>query len=198
MISFEKLIRLKLFTAKFKMFFLKGNFKRYGNGASILFPLRIRGARFIEIGKKVFIYDNSRILVFGDKNSDSILKIEDGANIGRFVHIVAVNKVTIKKNVLIADKVYISDNSHEYADINIPVMHQPVQFKGEVSIGENSWIGENVCILGASVGRHSIIGANSIVLNDIDDYCVAVGNPAKVIKKYDHHQGKWVSTKLIK
>ena len=54
-----------------------------------------------------------------------------------------------------------------------------------VEIGDGTWIGENVCIIGASIGKQCVIGANSVVLKDIPDYCVAVGLPAKVIKKYN-------------
>ena len=62
-----------------------------------------------------------------------------------------------------------------------------------VSIGDGSWIGENVCILGANIGKHSVIGANSVVLQDIPDYCVAVGSPARVVRKYDFETKKWVT-----
>ena len=61
----------------------------------------------------------------------------------------------------------------------------------EVTIGEDSWIGENVCICGASIGKHCVIGANSVVTKDIPDYCVAAGIPAKVIKKYNFEKNSW-------
>ena len=66
----------------------------------------------------------------------------------------------------------------------------------EVLIGEGSWIGENVCIIGAFVGKNSIVGANSVVTNNIPDYCVAVGAPARVIKRYDHKDNQWVKNNL--
>lgn len=50
-------------------------------------------------------------------------------------------------------------------------------------IGEGSWIGENVCVCGANIGKHCVIGANSVVTKDIPDYSVAVGCPARIIKK---------------
>ena len=45
---------------------------------------------------------------------------------------------------------------------------------------------------GVTIGKNSVIGANSVVTKDIPDYCVAVGAPAKVIKKYDFESGKWL------
>src|SRR5690606_32270085 len=103
---------------------------------------------------------------------------------GNFSHLYATGLVDIGNNVLIADKVYISDNLHSYEDVNIPIWKQPIKQLREVRIGNNSWIGENVCIIGANVGNHCVIGANSVVTKDIPDYCIAVGTPAKIIKRY--------------
>ena len=51
-------------------------------------------------------------------------------------------------------------------------------------IGDDTWIGTNVVIAGTvEIGKHCVIGANSVVTHDIPDYSVAVGCPAKVIKK---------------
>jgi acetyltransferase-like isoleucine patch superfamily enzyme len=52
-------------------------------------------------------------------------------------------------------------------------------------------LGENVCILSASVGKHCVIGANSVVTHDIPDYSVVVGAPARVIKKYNFDTQRW-------
>ena len=73
---------------------------------------------------------------------------------------------------------------HGYENTKIPVKHQPLKQLKEVTIGEGSWIGENVCIIGASVGKNSVVGANSVVTNDIPPFSVAVGSPARVIKEY--------------
>jgi acetyltransferase-like isoleucine patch superfamily enzyme len=70
-------------------------------------------------------------------------------------------------------------------------MDQPVTFTRKVEIGSGSWIGENACIIGAKVGENSVIGANSVVTKDIPDYCVAVGIPARVIRKYNREKKVW-------
>ena len=93
-----------------------------------------------------------------------------------------------------ADKVYISDNLHNYEDINAPVHSQAIKQLNPVIIGEVSWLGENVCIIGASVGKQSVIGANSVVTKDIPDYCVAVGAPAYIIKRYNFETKQWERT----
>ncbi len=118
------------------------------------------------------------------------LVIKDGCTIGDFSHIYATNEVIIEENVLTANFVYISDTNHEYSDINLPILKQPIR-KSKVRIGEGSWLGEHVSVCGASIGKHCIIGANSVVTKDIPDYCVAVGSPAKIIKRYSFDENKW-------
>lgn len=56
--------------------------------------------------------------------------------------------------------------------------------KGQtVTIGDGSYIGINSVIVGnVKIGKHCVIGANSVVTKDVPSYCVAVGSPARVIK----------------
>jgi acetyltransferase-like isoleucine patch superfamily enzyme len=120
------------------------------------------------------------------------LVVDSGSILGHFNHIASVNSVYIGKNVLTADKVYISDHNHQYADISKPVMDQGIYSNGIVSIGDGTWIGENVCIVSAKIGRNCVVAANSVITKDIPDYSVAAGIPARVIKKYDPDTNRWV------
>ena len=61
----------------------------------------------------------------------------------------------------------------------------------DVVIGEGSWLGEHVCVIGASIGKNCVIGANSVVTHDVPDYSIAVGVPAKVIKRYNFNSKQW-------
>ena len=80
---------------------------------------------------------------------------------------------------------YITDCDHEYRNVDIPIIDQGIVQKGQkVSIGDGSYIGINAVIVGnVKIGKPCAIGANSVVTKDVPDYCVAVGSPAKVIKK---------------
>lgn len=167
-------------------------FKTIGKNSLIIKPMKLDNPMHIDIGENVIINKLSWLFCTNSDSTDSKIIIEDGTQIGHFAHIVAMNKVHIGKNVLIADKVYISDNNHNYQDINIPIMNQDLIFKGSVDIGEGAWIGENVSIIGAKIGKNSIIGSNSVVLSDIDDYSIAVGCPAKVIKKFSLEFNRWI------
>ena len=157
-------------------------FKNIGFRSCIYKPLQIDNANTIAIGNRVFIGHYSWLI--GSNNKDARgLRIEDGTTIGHFVHIVANREVIIENNVLLADKVFITDCNHNYDDRNVPIQNQDISFIKAVCIGEGSWIGENVCVCGANIGKHCVIGANSVVTKDIPDYSVAVGCPARIIKK---------------
>lgn len=125
------------------------------------------------------------------------LFIGSNCEIGDNVHIVSYEKVTIGDNVLMASKIFISDTNHgEYSGDNQSSPQSPPNSRQlitrPVSIGSNVWIGENVCILpGVTVGNGCIIGANSVVINDIPDNCIAAGVPANIKKRFSENENIW-------
>ena len=86
--------------------------------------------------------------------------------------------IVIGNNVAIAPEVKIFSASHDYQDISLPDYGEGIYIEDYV------WIGGGAIILpGVKIGKGSVIGAGSIVTHDIPDWSVAVGNPARVIKK---------------
>jgi radical SAM protein with 4Fe4S-binding SPASM domain len=126
-----------------------------------------------------------------------MIEIGDGTNIGRRSTISAANKIVLGCNVLLGPNVFIADTSHEYKYVGIPISQQGITTnQNEVYIGDGTWIGTNSFIAGnLKIGKGCVIGANSIVNRDIPDYCVAVGNPARIVKVLDIALGKWVHIK---
>lgn len=112
------------------------------------------------------------------------VRIGKGSEIGERCRISIANSLDIGEKVLFSPNVYITDCDHDYHNIDVPVIAQGIVQKGQkVSIGDGSYIGINVVIVGnVKIGKHCVIGANSVVTKDIPDYCVAVGSPARVIK----------------
>ncbi len=156
----------------------------------------IRGIDRMRFGNNVVIQKDCWLnIAFDNPNSQYIIDIKDGTNIGRRCTISAANKITIGKNVLIGPNVFIADTSHEYKHAAIPIMHQTITtFSDEVNIGDGTWIGTNTVIVGnVNIGKHCIIGANTVINKDIPDYCVVVGNPFKIVKMLDIETGKWVN-----
>jgi acetyltransferase-like isoleucine patch superfamily enzyme len=161
----------------------------------IIDPLKIDGGKNISIGNNCLIQYKTWLAALPLTGADKCqLVIEDGVVIGHFNHIYATKSIVIEKDALLADRVYISDNLHNYSNPMIPIKNQNIIQKNEVVIGSGCWIGENVSIIGASVGKNSMIGANSVVTKDISDYCVAVGIPARIIKRYNFKTNTWERT----
>lgn len=186
--------KLHLFISFISTRLIKYDFYSFGKKSIIKIPFKINGSRFISIGNDVIIAPGTWIAAKSSSSAskESILVVGDGCTIGHFNHIYALNSVVLEEKVLTADKVYISDNLHEYENINLPILEQPLKKLNPVRIGKGAWIGENVCIIGANVGRNSVIGSNSVVTSDIPDFSIAVGAPARVIKRFDHETNSWV------
>lgn len=169
------------------------SFGSIGRGVFIFSPMQIDGAKNIFIENGAHIGYKTWLAALPQTGAENCsLVIGEDCSLGNFNHIYATRSICFEKKVLTADKVYISDNVHDYHDIKMAIKEQPIVQKKDVRIGEGAWLGENVCVIGASVGKHSVVGANSVVTKDIPDYCVAVGIPARVIKKYDFDKNEWI------
>ncbi len=178
------------------LFLYKKSFRHLGTNSFVLSPLQIDGVENITLGNDVTVHRGTWLAAMPLLNKDVELQINDGVTIGHYNHIYATQSIVIEKDVLTADKVYISDNLHTYEAIDIPVSKQEVKQCNPVVIGEGSWLGENVCVIGVTIGKHCVIGANSVVTHNIPDYSVAVGAPARVIKQYDLLTCKWIKKGL--
>jgi acetyltransferase-like isoleucine patch superfamily enzyme len=111
--------------------------------------------------------------------------------IGRGSGIVGHLSITIEDDVWTGHNVYITDQNHGYEDASRPISLQ-TQPERPVRIGSGSWLGHGVVVLpGVTIGRHVAVGAQSVVTKDLPDYCVAVGNPARIIRVRDEHD-RWV------
>jgi acetyltransferase-like isoleucine patch superfamily enzyme len=163
-----------------------------GKRSKLIQPMKLKNVHDIDIGENVLINRHVFLLTLQkDKSAAPRLIIGDGCVIGHMNHITCIREVQIGKNVLTADRVYISDHSHEFSDTTIPIMHQSAVSKGKVSIGDGTWIGENVVILCCNIGKNCVIGSNAVVLHDIPDFSVAVGVPARVVQRFNPSSHSW-------
>ncbi len=169
--------------------------------------------RDVKIGKNVYIgkrfYHNTREageVILGNEielshdatfltllpNCQIIL--HNNIRIAHHFQINCARHVEIMSNVNIAPYVFISDHNHQYEDVTRPIKGQGIEMKpdAKVIIDEGTWIGTKATIIGkVHVGKHCVIGANSVVTKDIPDYSVAAGIPAKVIKRYNFDTQQW-------
>jgi acetyltransferase-like isoleucine patch superfamily enzyme len=169
-------------------------FARFGRRVRVVWPLRIVGCRYIRLQDGVTLQYGAYLAAVGTNGVVPALEVGAGTQIGNHAHIICTRRIDIGERVLIADRVYISDNQHEYQDVRHAVLEQPVRQLADVVIGTGSWVGENACIIGCRIGRNCVIGANSVVTRDLPDYCVAVGAPAIPVKRYCADRGTWRKT----
>ena len=168
-------------------------FKHYHYTATVKRCLLLT-PRYTSIGKNVYIEKNCRIEGVSSYNnvtfSPSIV-FEENVSVQQNLHLTCASQIVIGKNTAIAANVTISDIHHPYDDINIPIEQQNILVK-PVVIGPDCKIYNNAVILpGVHIGKHCTIGANSVVTHDIPDYSVAVGAPARVIKRYNFENQQW-------
>ena len=113
-----------------------------------------------------------------------VVRIGDRCLIGRGSGIVGHFSIEIGNDVWTGHHVYITDQNHGYEDVSRPISQQ-TQPERAVRIGDGSWLGHGCIVLpGVTIGRHVVVGANSVVTHDLPDYCVAVGAPARVIRQF--------------
>lgn len=102
-----------------------------------------------------------------------------------------IGPVTIGNDIRLAQNITLSGLNHNYEDVSLPIHVQGVS-TAPITIGDGTWIGANVVVLaGVSIGKNCVIAAGSVVTKNIPDYSVALGNPARVLKKYNHETLKW-------
>jgi len=102
-----------------------------------------------------------------------------------------IGPVTIGNDIRLAQNITLSGLNHNYEDVHLPIHEQGVSI-APIVIEDETWIGANVVVVaGVTIGKHSIVGAGSIVTKNIPPYSVAVGNPARVLKTYNHETQIW-------
>lgn len=164
-------------------------FGSFGTQSVICFPPNtIFNENFIHIGNGTMIGPHCTLsagMVPGQQCiSKRIVTIGDRCLIGKGSGIVGHFSIEIGNDVWTGHNVYITDQNHGYKDVTLPISVQTMPEK-PVRIGNGSWIGYGSVVLpGADIGEHVVIGANSVVTGVIPSFSVAVGSPAKVIRKY--------------
>jgi len=169
----------------------------YSPARLIRAPVYIRGKSKIVWGKGFTTGVGLRMDAFGDKKK-VLIKIGKNVQLNDYVHIAAIEEISIGDNVLIASRVFITDHNHgtyhisdafsrpDIAPVKRPLYSEPV------FIENNVWIGEQVCILpGVTIGYGSVIGCGSVVVKDVPPNSIVVGNPAKVIRIFNASSQAW-------
>lgn len=150
--------------------------KNVSFGKSIIVDKK-NGGEF-SIGENTYIGDYS---IF--RTAGNAIHIGHHCSINGFCFFHATGGISIGNYTIIADHVSIHAANHNFMDKNTYIVDQGKSSKG-ISIGNDVWIGSGVKILdGVTIGDGAVIGAGSVVIHDIEEFSIAVGVPAKTIKK---------------
>ncbi len=150
-----------LFFKPFRMWFQKYKIGSIGSNSEIRPYCTIIGTQNVVIGNNVIIPNGTTLCNLpGDKKS--FIYIED--------------------DVLLGPNVAIYSSTHNFQNIEIPIKNQGYK-TAETRLKKGCWVGINSVILpGVTIGKNSVVGANSVVNIDVPDFAVVAGAPAKIIK----------------
>lgn len=152
---------------------------------SIVNPEAIHVGTFVKIGKHAVIEALVPERGIG-------VRIEDGAYIGHFPRITAVGEVVIGEEAMLSDRVYVSDTGHIYEDVTQPIKRQGLRDGRRVEIGRGAWLGIGAVVVGnVRIGENAVVGANTVVREDVPDFTVVAGNPAEVVRRHDGERWQW-------
>jgi acetyltransferase-like isoleucine patch superfamily enzyme len=171
-------------------------------GKNVVFGhnLILRGAGRIHIGNHVVIDDSVLLSARGGEDDgivigDSVLIgrgtqikarggsifVGDHASIGGYCHIGSASEVRIGQYCLFAVGCCIGGVNHGFDRTDIPIIKQPIQNRGGVTIGDDVWLGVRAIINdGVTIGTGAIVGAGAVVTRDVPAYAIAMGVPAEV------------------
>jgi acetyltransferase-like isoleucine patch superfamily enzyme len=175
---------------------VRSSFERFGPRSRVSLPTQLHGTERIAVGDHVYLGPGCWLLTHeldgtaGEAPSRNGLargghiEIGDRTSIAGYCVLSAAVRVSIGRGVLFARNVYVADHRHGFAQANLPILDQPLEDLRPVVVEDDAWLGQNVVLLpGVTVGRGAVVGANSVIREDVPPRSVAVGSPGRVVRR---------------
>lgn len=182
------------------------NAKLHGISGHLPLGSQVAGLRGISIGRDFQVHGPAWIEAIHDYGEDKFtpqISIGTGFRASDRLHISAIGNISIGDHCLLGSSVFIGDHAHgSYSggvgsDPQSAPASRPLGNQGDVRIGSNCWIGDNVTIVGpVTIGDGVVVAANSVVTNDIQPMRMVAGVPARVIKEFQESSKTWVSANI--
>lgn len=166
----------------------------HGEGTWVVPPTRVTTPGRIFLGDDVTILEHAFLsVVAAVPGVTPTLRIGDRTRIGRFAHIACVGTIEIGADVLTSERVFIGDTYHGYEDPALPVLRQPMAPPQPVRIEDGAFLGIGCAVLlGVTVGANAYVAAGAVVTEDVPPRTLVVGNPARVVRRWDDGAEQWV------
>ena len=190
--------------AQMRVAYYREKLKHMGENVKIGVGVRIVNPQYISLGDNVRLYDGATLIARGEggieladkvrikenavldtERMDGYIKIGKGVYIGTGTTLFGHCGLEIGDESLLAQNITITPYSHIFDDSNVPIKKQGGHER-KVTIGKDCYLGMNVSVLySADIGDGSVVGAGAVVVKTLPPMSVAVGNPARVIRKRD-------------
>ncbi|MEQ7800904.1 acyltransferase [Pedobacter sp. ASV1-7] len=189
--------------AKFLYLKVRGFLRRYlsqdiSKSSFIGRNTQLLGIRNISIGENTTIGEGCTFTVNDRSLNYVTLKVGSNCFIGRNNFFAVGKRIEIGDYCIFGNNCSIMCSDHVFESPLVPYRMSGVTTEKKVKVGVNCWLGINVSILGnVTIGHGSIIGANTVITKDVPPFSIAVGNPFRIIKRFDFDQSKWISDDQI-
>ena len=164
-------------------------FAAFGVDAIVHPPAEIDRPERVSVGDQTFILANARFAL----GPEARVTIGARTYLGRDLTVVALGEVQIGDDVMGSDRLLLADTGPEPRVAGDPVMRQGLAGPRAVRIEDGVFLGTGAMVLaGVTVGARSLVGAGAVVTGDVPPNCVVVGNPARIVRHYDHERAAWI------
>jgi acetyltransferase-like isoleucine patch superfamily enzyme len=166
---------------------------RLGEGSWLAPGVQILGAESVMIGSNTVIGEETWINVNHGRTAPPAIQIGDNVLLGRRNFLSSGGLLIIRSYCLTGLDCQFIGSDHCMENPFIPYISSGATSCDDLIIGVNCWIGSAAKILrGVSIGHGSVVGAGSVVTKSVPPFSIAVGNPARVIKRFSTEKNCWV------
>jgi acetyltransferase-like isoleucine patch superfamily enzyme len=165
-----------------------------GAGACLDRSVHVIGARAVRVARNSVVSEGTWLNVNDIREGEFSIDIRENCFVGKRNFFSSGRKIELMPYTLTAVDCKFIGSSHVVTDPYVPVLTSGTTADWNIRIGVNCFLGAGVAVIGnVSIGHGCVIGALSMVTSDIPPFSMAVGNPARVIKRFSHTTRAWVA-----
>lgn len=165
-----------------------GENTRLGRGCQFV------GTHAISIGENCVVGEYSWFNVNSDRAETSRIEVGDCSLIGRRNFLSSGRAIRLGPYTLTGPDCHLVCADHKISDPCVPYISSGATLDATITLGANCWLGTSVIILGeVAIGHGCVIGSGAVVLKSLPPFSLAVGSPARLIKRFNFLSQAWVN-----